>query len=478
MFESENTARSSVEGEGHTDSSSVRPTPSEVDREDPPSLQMLEESAAQLAALRQRAEFLLDQLSNDRVDGSAPAAADGRDVIPPPTTDDHDGGGAAIDESAQTRFEERLFPLPLENDIKPAGAHDAVSTDQQAPDQHSETPGSNLPAAHADGSTPDIPSSGPSFASHSPQGTGLLLSEFSGRSSAGKTNNNRSSIDSPLDETAQSSAYPIQRHHSQPTSILDRPIGATQPPFSRVAETRFDVTATDVQVVEDEIVSLYKAINRVKQSPRENTGHALSLLREAREIMLADPQRIERVEYNIQQARQILDRARASRRHSWLLALRTVSRLVLWLAVLGGLGAALYFYPQSVDEIVAIAAARVGWRTSLLFPALWAVVAGGAGGCLGTISFLVERMRVQHEFDDKYILRSTVQPLMGVVLGLLTFGLLALVFSSLGTSITVHPAITYLPAAIALPIGLWQEYVYALIFRLTRLLTFQRRRRW
>ena len=262
---------------------------------------MLEESAAQLAALRQRAEFLLDQFSNDRVDGSAPAGADGRDVIPPPTTDDHDGGGAAIDESAQTPFEERLFPLPLENDIKPAGAHDALSTDQQTPDQHSETPGSNLPAAYADGSTPDIPSSGPSFASHSPQGTGLLLSEFSGRSSAGKTNNNRSSIDSPLDETAQSSAYPIQRHHSQPTSILDRPIGATQPPFSRVAETRFDVTATDVQVVEDEIVSLYKAINRVKQSPRENTGHALSLLREAREIMLAEPQRIERVEYNIQQ---------------------------------------------------------------------------------------------------------------------------------------------------------------------------------
>ena len=87
-------------------------------------------------------------------------------------------------------------------------------------------------------------------------------------------------------------------------------------------------------------------------------------------------------------------------------------------------------------------------------------------------------MRVQHEFDDQYILRSTVQPLMGVVLGLLAFGLLALVFNILGTSITVHPAISYLPAAIALPIGLWQEYVYALIFRLTRLLTFQRRRRW
>ena len=43
-------------------------------------------------------------------------------------------------------------------------------------------------------------------------------------------------------------------------------------------------------------------------------------------------------EYNIQQARLILERATLSRRHSRLLALRTVWRLILWLAFLGRSG--------------------------------------------------------------------------------------------------------------------------------------------
>ena len=67
---------------------------------------------------------------------------------------------------------------------------------------------------------------------------------------------------------------------------------------------------------------------------------------------------------------------------------------------------------------------------------------------------------------------------MGVVLGLIVFAILAAVFNSLGIPLQRHPLTTFLPAAFALPVGLWQEYVYALIFRLTQLLTFQRRRRW
>ena len=431
-----------------------------------------------MAALRQRAEFLLEQLSAGSAGEPSPGAADGDDLTSPSPMNYLKSSNAAFDEPAQASLEEPSFPLSLENEFDAEGDLDTESADQVAQDQRTATPAHNMPATQTDGS-PSHPSSFGLFAdSHPPQETGLPPSDDGEVSTAGETKANWPGIDSPREQETPSTAYPIQRHQSQPSSILDRPIGATQPPFSRVAENSLDVTATDVQVVEDEIVSLYKSINRVMQSRRENTGHALSLLREAREIILAEPQRIERAEYNIQQARQILDRATVTRRRSRLLALRTVWRLVLWIAVLGGLGAALYLFPQTVDEIVAVGAARVGWSTTLIPPALWAVVGGGAGGCLGTVSFLVERMRVHQEFDDLFILRSTIQPLMGVVLGLLVFGLSAFIFSSLGTSINVHPVTTFLPAAIAFPIGLWQEYVYALMFRFTRLLTFQRRRRW
>ena len=87
-------------------------------------------------------------------------------------------------------------------------------------------------------------------------------------------------------------------------------------------------------------------------------------------------------------------------------------------------------------------------------------------------------MRVHEDFDRQYILRSVIQPLMGIFLGLISYGLLVVLFKSLDASVVGHPVTTYLPAALALPIGLWQVYVYAAIFRVTRLLTFQRRRRW
>ena len=53
---------------------------------------------------------------------------------------------------------------------------------------------------------------------------------------------------------------------------------------------------------------------------------------------------------------------------------------------------------------------------------------------------------------------------MGVVLGLISYGLLATLINILGAPITAHPVTSYLPAALALPIGIWQVYVYAVIF--------------
>lgn len=234
----------------------------------------------------------------------------------------------------------------------------------------------------------------------------------------------------------------------------------------------------DAQLVEEEILNLYEAIDRFRETRRENTGHALSLLREAREIISSQPNRIERAQYNIQQARQIIERARISRRRSRGIALRTFMLLFLWLAGLGGLGAVLYLYPLDVNKVIGTVSSSTGWNTSHYYPLLWTVAAGGIGGWLGTISFLFERMRVHEEFDRLYILRSFVQPLMGVVLGLTTYGLLAALFNSLNASIIDHPVTSFLPAAAALPMGIWQVYVYAAIFRVTSLLSFQRRRRW
>ena len=469
MFESENASRSSVESERRTESKPAAPTP----REDLPSLQMLEESAAKLAALRQRAEYLLDQLSTGNADVPPHAAAVEEDLNASRAFKDQGGNEIDGGQSTPTVTDDPATPLSSETDVNAPWAFDTNSTNSGPSDRDSA-----IPDAQKDSSLTDHPSPHLFPGPQSPQGTGFQQSQQTKMPDAEEEPTFQAGPDPTNYEGSSSPAYPIQRIDPPPSSILDRPIGAAPRVFNRQAEPGYHETPTEAQLIEEEIFGLYEAINRVLETRRENTGHALSLLREAREIISAEPQLIHRAEYNIQQARQILDRARTSRRRSRGLALRTVGRLILWLAVLGGLGAALYLYPQQVDEIVEISAARVGWDASFLNAALWAVVAGGVGGCLGTISFLVERMRVHQEFDQQYIVRSTVQPLMGALLGLSIFGILAAVFNSLDTSITVHQVTSYLPAALALPIGFWQEYVYALIFRLTRLFTFQRRRRW
>ena len=479
MFESEDTSRSTIEDESGPEPVSPAPTPSDTEQEEPPSLELLEESAAQLAALRQRAEYLLEQLSTGRVDEQSRDNIDAGDTVQEPRREDHEDDEMAMEWRTPTSFDEPLFPGSLVSDNNTAGRHaDAEHEGRDLPVGNAIVPFQDPAPSSSDGSPPE-PNPSEVFAEPpTPPASTASTSQNSGMSPPAGEAYDQPDVVPPLLDLDSAETYPIQRHSAQSSSILDRPVGAGQPAFGQVADARFNVTATDVMVVEKEIAVLFKAINRHSEARRENTGHALSLLREAKEIVLSEPHRLERAEYNIQQARLILERAKVSRRQSRLLALRTVWRLILWLAVLGGLGAALHLYPQIIDEIVSRTAFRLGWEEALFVPALWAVVAGGAGGCLGTISFLVERVRIHHEFDDQYILRTTVQPLMGVILGMLVFGILAVGFNSLGSSLRIHPLTTFLPAAVALPVGLWQEYVYALIFRLTRLLTFQRRRRW
>lgn len=431
---------------------------------------MLEESAAQLAALRQRAEYLLDQLSAGN-DG-APPRPDTTEPFEDRSRPAPDYAGNNINHDQKTVSQSEDLPpiIPLEYSTSEPPASDGNPADLEPVDRPSDPPaqGQSHPQPYPPGSLDTAPYSYSS-------GNLPRAAEPSVEADAAFPHPDPEA--EPRAE-AQPRDFPIQTYQEQPSSLLDAPIGAALPLFWRPPNSGPEGTSDDVQLIEEEIVSLYEAIDHVRETRRENTGHALSLLREAREIISAEPQRIERAQYNIQQAKQIIDRARFSRSRSRGIAFRTIGLLIIWLSGLGGLGAALYLYPLEVNDIISVVASSTGWNTTHYYPALWTVATGGIGGCLGTISFLFERMRVHEEFDHQYIVRSTIQPLMGIVLGLVSYVLLAILFASLGAPITSHPITSYLPAALALPMGIWQVYVYAAIFRLTRLLTFQRRRRW
>ncbi len=424
---------------------------------------MLEESAAQLAALRQRAEYLLEQLAAGRepVPGApvlnedrhtqpgavAPTVSHAPDTGPPTNPDGGPTTALSQDRLAPSQALDQP-PTPAESSVHRADDHGSPPPSPQQDIPHN----AELTPAHFEPSQPALDETRPPETQQE---------------------------HAPLSDS-QSQSYPLQKSQHPPhsQSLLDTPVTAAPSLDWSQVQVGPETTPTDVHMIEEEIISLYQAIDHVRETRRENTGHALALLREAREIIAGHPYRIERAQYNIEQAKQIIDRARFSRSRSRGIALRTFLLLILWLSGLGGLAAVLYLYPLRVNETVSWISTNTGWNTSHYASILWTVSAGGIGGCLGTVSFLFERMRVHEEFDRQYIVRSTIQPLMGILLGLVSYALLASLFNSLDASIIGHPVTAFLPAAIALPIGIWQVYVYALIFRFTRLFTFQRRRRW
>lgn len=477
MLDTDNASRSSVDDDTRTDDRSAAKSPPAAGQEEMPSLHMLEESAAQLAALRQRAENLLDQLAAG--EEHAPSHAKSAGAV---------GGNrnSSVNHRGETR-PTHSPPAPGPDEPAPArrppeDAGPAANAGGERQERNGAAAVPPAPAVNDSGDGPAPPGDSFSYpveesyplqAPHPPSPDGDFGSAlpFSGQA---PTVGSQQAPTTP--------AYPLQRPHpepqAQPQSVLDSPARLFETAQVWTAEGEADGRAGEAQLIDEEIASLYDSIDYIRETRRENTGHALALLREARMIISVEPLQLARAEYNIQQARQILDRARSGRNRSRGIALRAIGLLLLWLAALGALGALLYLYPQEVNALAGYAAETLGWEIPHISPVLWAVVAGGAGGCLGTVSFLLERARVHQEFDRLYIVRSTVQPLMGVLLGLTLYCLLALLFNNLGSSLSVHPVTAYLPAAIAIPIGIWQVYVYAIIFRFTRLFTFRRRRRW
>lgn len=406
---------------------------------------LTERTAEQLAALQKQAEFVLDEIWMGGADWAATGQADAASPTQAPPTPTEDSAPASGDNAA-----------PLNEEINSLLTADAPPSEVW--------PEEELPTIQARRTPqpPGLPSPAQTF-SQPPQATNAP-----GGSAPSPT--------APAPGQPGGDLPPVPAPPS--SSVLDTPVSPSPLLPKAPAEATASLSAADRQVMEEEILELYNAVNRILATRREITGHALSLLREANEIITAQPQRLARAEYNLQQVRQILARAQAGRRESRRYAVRTFLELIVWVTVLGTVGAGLLLYPLDAARIAAAVAAETGLSSPHTFPVLWAAVLGGIGGSLGAALSLADHLRTGQEFDRQYALRSTIQPLMGILLGLLFYFLFAVIFSALGFAITSNRLSAYLPAAIALPIGLWQEGVYALVFRLTRLLSFQRRRRW
>lgn len=270
------------------------------------------------------------------------------------------------------------------------------------------------------------------------------------------------SADDPAPETAR--------------SFLTRPapaLGKAPPP----ATLPIALTAGQIRFLDEEIARLYEEVNRVLATRREITGHALSLLREAREIIYTEPHRLGRAEYDLNQVRTILERAQQSRRESTRRGFRVLLYLALWLAGTAAAGIALYLYGADLSRIASLLLGDQSRMMAHLDSFLWVMVTGSAGAVVGTILAFLTHIRSDNDFDRQHVVRFAVQPMMGIVLGILLYMLFSLLFAFMRIDLTARAVTRALPVVLALPAGLWQEWIYASLYRILSFFTFRPRRR-
>ncbi len=279
--------------------------------------------------------------------------------------------------------------------------------------------------------------------------------------------------------SSQQSRYlhtPSDNPPSQAESLLSRPapaLGKVPAP----ATPPVSLTAGQIRFLDEEISELHGEVKRVLAARRDVTGHALSLLREAREILLVEPHRLGRAEHNIVQVRAMLERADEGRRQSSRRGFRVLLYLSLWLAGTAGAGVALFLYAGELSRAATVLFGSGSRVVAHLLPFLWVIVTGSAGAVVGAILGFLAHIRSGQDFDRQHVVRFAIQPIMGVILGVLLYVLFSALFAAMQIDLTARAITRGLPIILALPVGLWQEWIYASIYRMSGFFTLRPRRR-
>jgi hypothetical protein len=266
--------------------------------------------------------------------------------------------------------------------------------------------------------------------------------------------------------------------NAQADPARSRPAQPTTPERARRKEQSPPVSVTSDQAIalSAEIELVTEEVNQLQRERREITGHALSLLEEARRIVRNQPERLGRAEYNLRQVRGILERTHESRRRS----VRNMVQIFFYLSLCLGLCVAgvigLVRYPLWVDDYLQSVVENPLLRTHSLH-LLWTLLGGATGGVIGAIFGVVGQQRSGVDFDRQYVVRYLIQPIMGILLALLTYFILLSIFNNLSIDLASQPQMRWIPVGIATVAGIWQQVVYSLLYRLVSLLSFRPRRR-
>ncbi len=220
----------------------------------------------------------------------------------------------------------------------------------------------------------------------------------------------------------------------------------------------------------NQIDELYKQVATEFSSPPASAERALTLLREARQLMIESPEEYVNAEYRMMQVTTMLDRVKESRKQSVSYGPRILGYEAGWLVLLL---VGLVFATPLTRWITAISGVE-GESMLNINPILNTMIWGGIGGVVGALYTLWWHISETQNFDRNYMMWYMVQPLMGLVLGGVMFLILTGGFLILNVDISSDKASTgarLLPYLTAVLAGFRQNFIYEQLERLMALFT-------
>ena len=213
---------------------------------------------------------------------------------------------------------------------------------------------------------------------------------------------------------------------------VKKPIGVTQnEALTEKASTYLGKER--IKDLDQEIERLYRAVETefsvANEQRNEDAELALKTLKEAQKVIFEDRRRYEEALYKIAVVRSMLARQRAMQHWSYTWGSFIFGYAVVWLIIfvigflLTDFLLSLAMPAAGTPEIIGLI--RLGW---------FSMLAGGVGGAIGILDNLYRHVAIKQDFNRRYVRDYLLQPLKGVVLGLIVHtivGAVALLWSGL-----------------------------------------------
>jgi hypothetical protein len=209
----------------------------------------------------------------------------------------------------------------------------------------------------------------------------------------------------------------------------------------------------------EEIRELHERVAKELSANRADVTFALNTLREANEFIIEDPRQYDEALYRVAMVRSMLYRKQKLNFWSYRLGL-AIFAYGIGLTLLFMLG---YFAPINFEALLPNA------ELGAIFLAVWySGLAGGLGGCVEIFWRLYYRVSVKQDFDPQYLMYYLVKPVLGFVLGLIMYFLVAVGSTLMGAATTLPQAGTNTGFVFAILLGFFagfrQESVFDMIY--------------